>query len=222
MVGVALWLLAVACSSPPPSGLAVASSVPKTPSDLTVHFFELLADGQYRSLSDLVVDDHIPLLSLSEMDRLEEVVAALADETEVSANYWESFAAGVEALGGGELASMHIVGEEESSIDGQAFVKVEIRLNGGGNGTRRVVVREQDGWRLDPLATFSPAIASRLLGAVGDLLERPSPAAVQILEAFRRQSSSLAAAAELWPTEITGEESRLALMRLADLLASSG
>ena len=116
---------------------------------------------------------------------------------------------------------MHIVGEEESSIDGQAFVKVEIRLNGGGNGTRRVVVREQDGWRLDPLATFSPAVASRLLGAVGDLLERPSPAAVQILEAFRRQSSSLAAAAELWPTEITGDESRLALMRLADLLAST-
>lgn len=218
----AISSVVVACSAPSSDGLAVASSLPATPSELTFQFFEMLADGQYRSLADLVVDDHIPLLSLSEVDRLEDVVAALADESEASANYWESFAAGVAALGGGELASMQIVGEEQRSVDGQTFVAVEVHLSGGGNGTRRLVVREEDGWKVDPLATFSPAVASRLLGAVGDLLSDPSPAAASIVEAFGRQARSLSAAAELWPTQVTGEESHLALKRLVDLLESAG
>ena len=217
-----LLLLVAACAAPPTS-LPSETDLPppRQPRDVVDEFFRLLDEEEYGAMDELVIDGHIPLLSLTEYDDPAEVAGALADETQAGINFWRSFRAGIGGLTGAEMGEVTVVGERYTDIGTKAFVAVEVSWTGQATIHRLLLQRERT-WMVDPLATFSPAVASRLTASVGDLLGNPSKESDQVLAALRAEVDSLSAATELWPAGVTSDEAKSALERLTQLLRDSG
>ena len=148
--------------------------------------------GEFAAASHLALPGHAALASLAEGATPGQVAEALrSGDAAVAANFWSGFAQGTGTFLLGPVG--YQIGEPASS-DGLLFEVVVVNSPAGGR--REVLVREQDGYRIDLFASFGSGLAPRMIQPVERLLLSETDEARLILSRLREIVPSLLAASE--------------------------
>jgi len=188
---VLVLLVTVSCTDAPAEvPITAVPPAPGAPEASTAvdRLLAAVTAGDYATASDLTVDSQMVAIAVTENASVEALHGVLATGgRDIGANYWESFAATIEEFMG---ASTFTVGNTEAvSIEGVDFALVDVNASADLVGRRFVAQRLDDGWKIDVVATFAPAMAQRL-GRTADSL-RADPTAEDILAAIIDQRHSL-------------------------------
>ncbi len=187
----ALVVLIGACSqqivtapppAPPPSG-------PSAPELAVSRLFESLASGDYATAADLTVPRQMVVVALAEGSSVGTANTLLEDgELQVGERFWESFAASLSGFLGYSAREVRIGAVTEYSVSGEDFALVEatVPLEAG---VRRIIVKRQNGWRVDVIASFASALVPKIAPA-GEIV-RADPDGGDLLSLMQEQEPSL-------------------------------
>jgi hypothetical protein len=134
----------------------------ETPAAAVGELFEALAGDDIEAAADLTVPGQAVAVAVAERAPADEVLAILdTGGRPVLVNFWRSFAASVVELSGAPIGDLE-PGDagEPFEVGGRRFAIVEVLVPG--QGAQSFVVRELDGWKVDLVATFAPALAANL------------------------------------------------------------
>ncbi len=191
---VAVSVLASSCTTEPETA-PVTLSVPVVepgaadPGTAVTELLASLASGDFERASQLTVDDQMLSIAVTGNVPTEALQGVLATGgSDIGRNYWESFAANLESFLGVEPGQVSTGAVSEIEVDGSSFASVQI-LVPGDTARRRLVVQQTDGWKVDVVASFGPALAQRL-GRAAEAF-RADPSASDILASLVRQRPSL-------------------------------
>ena len=121
-------------------------------------------------LGDMTLTSQLGLVALVEGASVAEAEAALGFASErVAAQFWSSFASGLEDFLGAEVDDIAIGAVETVDVAGARYATVDVAFPLD-RADRSFVVTDQDGWKVDLVATFPGA----LLPHIDDALERAS------------------------------------------------
>lgn len=167
-------------------------------------------DGDFTGASHLAVPGHAALASLAEGATFDVVAEALREgDEEVAANFWAGFAQG---------AGSFLTGPVEATVEGTmtqdplTFDQVAVTPESG--GTRSVLVRDVDGYRIDLFASFGAGLADKMISPVERLLSTQTSDARLILTELQGIVPSLLAAAQLPDTPGDVSQQLLALVEV--------
>ncbi len=147
----------------------------------------LLKQPDFGAAASLIVPGQSALAALSEGATTSQVAGALeSGDIEVASNFWSGFAQGLGSLLDGEFVTESGVDEV---VDGVEFHIIELGPASG--DTRRIALRNIDGWRIDLFASFGGTLAERLTAPVELLLTSSQPEATQVLLGLRDVVPSL-------------------------------
>lgn len=195
-------------SDPPgpiPSGDGAAS-----PIDAVNELVEAMSVPDFTDASRLAMPGHAALAALAEGASFSEVATALRDgDAEIAANFWTGFA---QETGGFLSGDIELVDGETLSQEGIDFHSVVVTPAGG--PAREVIVRDEDGYRVDLFASFGAGLADRMSGQVERLLVTQTDDARLIMENLRGIVPSLLAAAQLPGTPAEASQELLALVEV--------
>jgi hypothetical protein len=153
-----------------------------------------LSDGDFERASQLTVDDQMLAIAVTGNASVEALQGVLeTGGADIGANYWESFVENLEGFLGITPAEVTMGEVETLEVDGVEFAKVAVDIPGD-SINRRFVVQRTDGWKVDVVATFAPALAQRLGRAAESF--GADPTASDILASLVRQRPSLEVALE--------------------------
>lgn len=166
----------------------------ETPDEAVASLTRALAVGRFVEAVDLTVDGQMLVVALAEGLDVDGALSLLemgADD--VGVNFWGGFAASLEDFLGYEPDDIEIGTVSTFEVDDRRFARVDafVPLD---SAVRHFVVQEEDGWRIDVLATFASALAGKLPDAAD--LVRGHPEGAPLLEVMRRHIPSLRAVIE--------------------------
>lgn len=190
LVGLILMLGLIGCTAESdatqPSG---PSAGLEQPEQAVTGLLAALAAEEYGEAVDLTVDGQMVVVALVEGATVDEAKLVAGQPKAVGANFWRGFEAGLDrylGVGAGEI----VIGEvTEFEAGGARFARVAVRPD---SGDRFMVVKQDNGWKVDVVATFAPALASKLGGSATSL--RADPDAAALLAVMTAQRPSLEAA----------------------------
>jgi len=188
-----LALVATGCADggdDPPDTIAAGQGA-ATAVEAVNELVEALNAAEFASASRLAMPDQAALASLAEGATLGAVAEALREgDQEVAANFWAGFAQGSGAfLSDTDGASDGDVVEEA----GVEFHTVNLSFPSG--ESRVVLVREQDGFRVDIFASFGAGLADKMAAPVERLLTTQTDDARLVLASLGEIVPSLLVAA---------------------------
>lgn len=194
VVVVALSGLASSCS-PEPETAPVSAPAPMVepgvadPAMAVTELLDSLASGDFERASQLTVDDQMLSIAVTGNVPTEALHGVLATGgSDIGQNYWQSFTANLEGFLGVGPDQVSTGAVSEIDVDGVSFASVQL-LVPGDSARRRLVVQRTDGWKVDVVASFGPALAQRL-GRAAEAF-RADPSAAEILASLVRQRPSL-------------------------------
>jgi hypothetical protein len=145
----------------------------------------------FAEASRLAVPGQAALASLAEGAGFADVAEALrSGDEEVAANFWSGFAQGTGSFLVGSVTTEESGTYTESGVE---FTLVDVTPSGG--GSRRLLLRDQDGYRIDLFASFGPGLADKMVAPVERLLVTQTDDARLILSNLKDIVPSLLAAA---------------------------
>jgi len=140
-------------------------------------------------LESMTLTEQLALVALVEGATASEAEAALGFASEqVAAQFWSSFASGVEDFLGANVDGIRIGEVVTVDVPGARYARVEVMFTLD-SADRSSVVTDRNGWRVDLIATFPGAF----LPSIDVALERASSpgAGPAVTEAILDQSTSL-------------------------------
>lgn len=211
LFAVTLMVLA-ACAgevTPDPTTIPVGPGA-ETPSAAIDQLVAALNEPDFEAAAELAVPGQAALASLAEGAPFDVVAEALrVGDRDVAANFWSGFAQGTQNF---------LTGPVDVSLDGQVeqdgvdFEVVIVVLDGG--GTRSLLTRESDGYRVDLFASFGAGLADKMVTPVERLLTTQTDDARLILDRLGEIVPSLLAAASQPGTPTNVSQQLLALVEV--------
>lgn len=169
----------------------------------------------FAAAAALAVPGHAALASLAEGASFGDVATALDEgDQSVAANFWSGFAQGTGSFLTGEVTASD--GGVEV-VEGVEFHLVRVIPEGGGE--RLMILREEDGHRIDLFASFGGGMAARMIQPVERLLVTQTDDSRLILSELKEIVPSLLLAAsnpDLLP------DVSLDLIRLVEVITRAG
>lgn len=212
-VALALAVAVVACS--PGETDDPVSTIPPGEGEVSP---EAAVDGligainepDFAAASHLAMPGQAALASLAEGAGFADVADALrTGDEEVAANFWAGFAQG----SGSFLAGSVEVAEMGSHTQGDVvFTIVEVVPPSG--EARNILVREDNGWRIDLFASFGSGLADKMIPPAERLLSTQTDDARLIISELKMVVPSLLAAAEQPGTSPDVSQQLLALVEV--------
>jgi len=209
----ALVLALVACS--PDDTADTTPTVPSgqgevSPEAAVETLLTAINEPDFVTASRLAVPGHAALASLAEGAAFADVAEALrTGDAEVAANFWSGFAQG----SGRFLVGSVAVAEKGSHTEGESsFTIVEVVPPSG--EARNVLVREENGWRIDLFASFGSGLADKMIAPAERLLSTQTEDAILILTELKTIVPSLLAAANQPGTSPDVAQQLLALVEV--------
>ena len=187
----ALFLMVAACAAPAVDTTVAIEARPGAaePEQAVSLLFRSLAAGDYETAANLTVPGQMVIVALVEGSSVATANSLLADgSVQVGARFWESFAASLSGFLGYAPADVRIGEVSLYSVAGADFAVVEATVPLE-SGIRRLIVKSGDGWYVDVIASFAPALVPKLAPAA-ELL-RGDPAGSDLLEVLAGQQPSL-------------------------------
>lgn len=152
---------------------------------------EALAGGDFQTAASSSVDEQWVLVALIEGMPIDE--AAAADQRvwqQVGVNFWETFATSLPAFLGAGPGALTVGPSRRFTVNGVEFASVEVRTPSDPT-PRHFILQWRDGWRIDVLATFAPALAGKMAPLADQLRVHPDGAG--FLAVAKGQRASLEA-----------------------------
>ena len=161
-----------------------------------------IAESDDALLDDMTITDQLGLVALVEGASVTEAEAALGFASErVAAQFWSSFASGLEDFLGAGIDDIAIGAVEAVDVPGARYATVDVAFPLD-RADRSFVVTDRNGWKVDLVATFPGA----LLPHIDDALERASgsPGSPTVEASIRGLGPSLDALGAVGvPSELT-------------------
>ncbi len=189
-------LLVTACSDDP--GTTDGTVLPPgegagSPTAAVEDLVAYINEPDFTEASRLAMPEQAALASLAEGASFDVVADALRDgDRGVAANFWSGFAQGAQNFLTGDVG---VEGDGTLNQNGVEFNIVRVTPEAG--GTRTILVRESDGYRVDLFASFGPGLADKMVAPVERLLNTQTEDARLILDRLQDIVPSLLAAASL-------------------------
>jgi hypothetical protein len=215
---VSLLLVLVACScaadpeqqSETPSGPAAGSAL-----DAVDGLIGAIKEPDFDTAAGLAVPGQAALASLAEGATFGEVARALEEgDQDVAANFWAGFAQGSGSFLAGNVATSEDGVLSEGGLDFHT-----VTVSPADSGSRTILVREDDGYRIDIFASFGAGLAARMNGPVERLLTTQTAEARLILAELQEIVPSLLVAAGLPDTTPEMSQQILALVEVITRVA---
>lgn len=197
-------LLAAACGgdAEDPDASIPPASGSDTPVNAVQELVGAVTEPDFADASRLAMPGHAALAALAEGATFAEVARALEDgDEEVAANFWAGFAQGTGTF---------LTGSTTATDDGTVthgdveFHRIVVEPSEG--DTRVLLVREEDGYRVDLFASFGAGLADKMITPTERLLSAQTEESRLILAELQEVVPSLMVAASLPDT--TGEASQ--------------
>lgn len=178
---VAALALIAACGGSP-SGSVTTFAPAAAPENVASQVLEGVGSGRFDEAARLTLLEQMPWVALMEGATAAEA-SGLLDQAEagVAANFWEGF-------GEGELGPFQVEEVTHRSIDGVEFALVSVT---GTSAASRLVLIDDDGWKVDVVASFGAGLADRLLEAVQVAETATGPGANRLRQALGDQIPSV-------------------------------
>lgn len=204
-------LLVAGCDG---GGQPEASIAPGAGAETPVGAIELLVSAinepDFAAASRVAVPGQAALASLAEGASFAEVAEALTEgDQEIAANFWAGF-----AQGAGSFLTGNVTARESGSVDqdGVEFHTVDIDLAEG--ETRTLLVRDEDGYRVDLFASFAPGLADKMIAPAERVLTTQTEEARLVLAELQEIVPSLLVAASLPGTTPEASQQIIALVEV--------
>ena len=127
----------------------------------------------------------------------------------MAANFWAGF-----AQGAGSFLSGDVDVNDAGTVNRDDVEYHQVSVATGDGGTRSVLIRESDGYRIDLFASFGAGLADKMMGPVERLINTQSDDARLILANLREIVPSLLVASELPGTSTDVSQQLLALVEV--------
>lgn len=164
----------------------------------------------FAEASRLAVPGQAAMASLAEGASFAEVAEALrSGDEEVAANFWAGFAQGT-----GSFLVDPVIAEESGTHTESGIVFTLVDVTPPGGDSRRLLLRDQDGYRIDLFASFGPGLADKMIAPVERLLVTQTDDARLILSNLKDIVPSLLAAARQPGTPSDVSQQLLALVEV--------
>jgi hypothetical protein len=176
----AITLIAACGGSPGGTVTSIPSNV--APDHVASQVLTKVESGDYEDAALLTSLDQMPWVALMEGATATEA-ATLLDQagSEVAANFWEGF--GEAGTGPFQVDQVTL-----RTLDGVDFALVDVT---GSSAASRLVLVDQDGWKVDVIASFGAGLADRLLEAVQVAESATGPGANRLRQALGAQMPSI-------------------------------
>lgn len=158
--------------------------------------------GDFTQASRLAVPGHAALAALAEGATFGEVAEALQEgDEEVAANFWAGFAQASDTFLSGKVTAT-----EDGTLSSGDLEYYTITVQPAEGNPRTLLVREDDGYRVDLFASFASGLADKMITPTERLLTAQTEESRLILSELQEIVPSLMLAATLPGT--TGEASQ--------------
>lgn len=147
----------------------------------------------FAAASRMAVPGQAALAALAEGASFAEVAESLADgDEEIAANFWAGFAQGAGSFLTGSVTATDDGTVSQGDVE---FHTVTVELPDG--DTRTLLVREDNGFRVDLFASFGPGLADKMISPAERLLTAQTEEARLVLAELQEIVPSLLVAASL-------------------------
>lgn len=186
-----LFLLA-ACA--PEEGPVTTVGPEAGPAEVVASLFEAIEEGRFEDTVALTDAEQTGLVTLAEGADATDVVDVLEDGgAAVTSNFWSGFAQTLDAETLAANRDIQVAGT--TTVDGVEFARVVVTLEEA-TQSQTFLLRRDERWVIDMMATFGPVLAERLVPAVEDLLSSANSNASSVLARLNDAVPSLRAAME--------------------------
>lgn len=171
--------------------------------------FAAIDEGRFDDTTALTDVEQASLVSLAEGADASEIVGALEEDADaVAANFWSGFAQTLDA--DFDPDGVALEAGERIELEGRTWVPVTVR---GVTDTDRIFyLRNDEGWKIDLMATFGHILAERLVPRVEALLSSANTNAATIIGLLRESAPSLQVAAQHPDLDLATHQALLALL----------
>jgi len=193
-----------------PESTPVPSVGADTPVAAVEELVEAINAPDFADASRLAVPGQAALAALAEGATFGEVASSLSEgDTDIAANFWAGFAQGTASFLAGDVTAV-----EDGTVeqDGVSFHRVVVTPPDG--DSRTLLIREDDGYRIDLFASFGPGLADKMIGPVERLLTTQTGEAGLILSELQNIVPSLLASASLPGTTPETSQQLIALIEV--------
>ncbi|HEY7565649.1 MAG TPA: hypothetical protein VIA81_12050 [Acidimicrobiia bacterium] len=181
-LGLMLAVFMTGCSGEAVTAVTSVSSGLAPPEQVAAQLLAAIATGQAQAAADLTVQEQMPWLAMAEGASIQQAAGLLEEGSEqVAINYWQGFAAGAPEAG-------LEVGEVEQIDEGNhrfALVGLEPASD------LTLVLRLDQEWMVDVVASFGASLATRLAEAVEVLVANTGPDADLLTGVIVEQRDSI-------------------------------
>lgn len=203
--------LLVSCDADATVDTTVITSDLAPPADVATTVLDAVLSGQTEVAADWTLLDQMPWMAMAEGASIQQAVGLLDEGSrQVAINYWQGFAKGT------GLPNLSAGPVEESEVGSHRFASVLV----GTSRRLRLVLRLEDRWLVDVVASFGSTLAERLHDAIDIIAANRGPDADRLTEVISEQRDSVSVALE---NSSLNESARQALVELGaaiDLLRS--
>lgn len=196
------------------AGEPEAAPTPSVGADTPVAAVEELVEAinapDFAGASRLAVPGQAALAALAEGATFGEVASSLSEgDGEVASNFWAGFAQGAGSFLAGDVTAVEDGIVEQDDV---SFHRVVVTPADG--DSRTLLIREDDGYRIDLFASFGPGLADKMIGPVERLLTTQTGEAGLILSELQDIVPSLLASASLPGTSPEVSQQLIALIEV--------
>jgi hypothetical protein len=163
--------------------------------------FRLLGREQIGDLSHLSVSGQMVVVALIEgVSPADAELLQTTGTEQVARNFWLGFRGSIEDALAADTIDLRIGGVQPVEAAGETFARVDVLFPLDGSARTFVVKEEADGWRVDLVATFAPALVPKI-PAVADAVRRDgSEATLDVLRALDSSLQAVLTDEDLEPT----------------------
>ena len=166
--------------------------------------------GDFIEASRLAIPGHAALAALAEGATFAEVASALRDgDEEIASNFWAGF-----AQGSGTFLTGSVNAEEDGTLASGDVEFQRIAVQPDEGGQRVLLVREDNGYKIDLFASFGTGLADKMITPAERLLTAQTADARLILARLQEIVPSLQVAASLPGTTAEASQQVIALIEV--------
>lgn len=169
-----------------------------------------VSQGDFIAASRLAMPGHAALAALAEGATFAEVASALQEgDEEIASNFWAGF-----AQGSGTFLTGSVTAEEDGTLVSQDVEFHRIMVQPAEGGQRTLLVREDDGYKVDLFASFGTGLADKMITPAERLLTAQTADARLILARLKEVVPSLQVAASLPGTTAEASQQVIGLIEV--------
>lgn len=166
--------------------------------------------GDFTEASRLAMPGHAALAALAEGATFAEVATALEEgDEEIASNFWAGF-----AQGSGTFLTESVTAEEDGTLTSGDVEFHRIMVQPDEGGQRTLLVREDNGYKVDLFASFGTGLADKMITPAERLLTAQTADARIILSGLQEVVPSLQVAASLPGTTAEASQQVIALIEV--------